>query len=163
MQEDGSCSDGREVGREAKDALSRSHIGGEEDEEMNEAERINHAHDDRSFSLSAKMNAALDRSGLTVDDLAERTKITRPTIRMFLGSTEPAVLPQRVYLRGHLSVLARELGMDIEDTLHQFDLMFPRASEMERMERPRTNAAATAIGVGLVGIGVFAVILAWIR
>jgi cytoskeletal protein RodZ len=113
--------------------------------------------------LAALLDEALERSGMSVDELAERTKVPRATVRAFLGSQEPAVLPQRVYLRGQLASIMRELRTDSADALEVFDAQYPSESKIEAAPDPRLPPMTMAIVAGLGGIAIIAVILAFVR
>lgn len=113
-------------------------------------------------SLQQLLAFGLQQRGLTIDDLADRTKVPRSTIRSLLGSTEPAILPQRVYLRGHVGVLAKDLGVDMEDAFSRFDIEQPAEPKFyEEPDMPRVNRASMAAAAALGGIGIIAVILAF--
>lgn len=106
---------------------------------------------------------ALESSGLTIEELSERTKVPKSTVRAFLGSEEPAVLPQRVYLRGHLGSMARELDVDVGQVLGLFDAQYPSESKIEEAPVTRFHPGTMAVAAGLGGIAIFAVILAFVH
>jgi len=111
--------------------------------------------------LADTLRDQLQRTGMTVDGLAERTKIPRSTIRSLLEEPISAVLPERVYLRGHTSTLAKELGMDVDDVLRAFDARYPvHAPETEDIEGGwlRRN---TIVGAGLGCFALVAVAIAF--
>jgi hypothetical protein len=80
-----------------------------------------------------------------------------------LGSQEPAVLPQRVYLRGHLASLFAELEIDRALALDLFDRQYPRESKIEPAPEPRFGPVTMAIVAGLGCIAILAVILAFVH
>lgn len=111
--------------------------------------------------LAENLRDQLQRTGMTVDGLAERTKIPRSTIRALLEEPISAVLPERVYLRGHTSTLAKELGMDVDDVLRAFDARYPvDPPETADLEGGwvRRN---TIVGAGLGCFALIAVALAF--
>ncbi|MEM7678269.1 MAG: helix-turn-helix domain-containing protein, partial [Myxococcota bacterium] len=55
--------------------------------------------------LAKQLRAAIEDSKHTIDQLADRTKVPRTTILALVEEPIAAVLPERVYLRGHLKVL----------------------------------------------------------
>jgi cytoskeletal protein RodZ len=113
--------------------------------------------------LAQFLNRGFEERGLTIDTIAERTKIPRSTIRALCGSMEPAILPQRVYLRGQVETVARELRLSLDRARYLFDRENPVEPRIETEEPPRFNRAAIALGAGLGSIGIIAVILAFIR
>jgi cytoskeletal protein RodZ len=109
------------------------------------------------------LNEAMTIRGISVDEIADRTKVPRATVRAFLGSREPAVLPQRVYLRGQLANVARYAGLDVASALAQFDEEHPPESRIEAAPVPRFAPMTMAFFAGLGGIAIIAVILAFVR
>jgi cytoskeletal protein RodZ len=110
--------------------------------------------------LAHFLSQAIEARGLSVDTLAERTKVPRATIRTLCGSSEPAILPQRVYLRGQLGVIVRELGVAAERAFDLFDREHPVEAPIATEDLPKTNARAVALVAGLGSLGILAVILA---
>lgn len=111
--------------------------------------------------LAETLREQLKLTGMTVDGLAERTKIPRSTIRALLEEPISAVLPERVYLRGHTSTLARELGMDLDEVLRAFDARYPvdppETGDLESGWAKRN----TIVGAGLGCFALIAVALAF--
>lgn len=112
-------------------------------------------------SLAQLLSRGLEQQGLTADDVAERTKVPRSTLRALLGATEPAILPQRVYLRGHVGVIAKELGLDLDEVYARFDVENPVEARAESVEIPRRSRASVAAAAALGCIGILAVVLAF--
>lgn len=112
--------------------------------------------------LAARLSRGMQDAKLGVDQLAERTKVPRSTLRALLGEDVNAVLPGRVYLRGHMLLAARELGIDEAEVGPLFDEVFPVAErEEDAIELPRFRAGWLAITAGLAGVGILAVVLAF--
>src|SRR5262245_42219779 len=89
-------------------------------------------------SLSARLKRELERAKIGVDQLAARTKVPRSTLRLLLGEDVIAIAPGRVYLRGHLKLVARELGIDLQEAEALFDERFPEVEEArEVVQLPR--------------------------
>src|SRR5438046_728511 len=80
---------------------------------------------DQPGTLAQLFSQGLEHKGMTVETVAERTKVPRSTLRVLLGATDPAILPQRVYLRGHVGVVAKELGIELAEAFARFDLENP--------------------------------------
>jgi cytoskeletal protein RodZ len=62
---------------------------------------------------------ARQRAGLSVEDLAHRTKISVPTLLM-IERNQMKSLPGGIYTRGLLRAYAREVGIDPEDLVNRF-------------------------------------------
>lgn len=113
--------------------------------------------------LEDSLREQLQRTGLTVDSLAERTKIPRATIQSLLGEPVSAILPERVYLRGQAAIIAKELGMNEQQVLQAFDARYPRAIETSDPSSTGLGGGrGTAIlGAGLGCIAIIAVVAAF--
>lgn len=110
-------------------------------------------------ALGKDLERALKDRDVTVEQLAERTKVPRGTIAAFLD--EPgccAALPELVYLKGHLRLVCRELGLDPEDHLEELEQRFaaakPEVSDEPRRARWWANSftRTTAAGVGALAL-----------
>lgn len=111
-------------------------------------------------TLAELLGRAIESRGLTIEIIADRTKVTKSTLVAFLGGTDPALLPSRVYLRGHLLLVVNELALDPVRALALFDLAFPIAPDsMPGSELPRMSRASVAFAAGLAGLGVLAIVL----
>ena len=112
--------------------------------------------------LARELRAAIEASGQTIDLLSDRTKVPRTTILALIEEPIAAVLPERVYLRGHTKVLAQALRLDPAAMMSAFDAAYP-------VSRPATDPmqAATlptrklAVSAGLYGIALLAVAVAF--
>ncbi|MBK8013408.1 MAG: helix-turn-helix domain-containing protein [Deltaproteobacteria bacterium] len=109
--------------------------------------------------LAEKLRKAIQESNVSVDELAARTKIPRSTIRALLDEPVSALLPERVYLRGHLSILARELEIDVRDTQDLFELENPEPRTIDVLPPPRFSPNAIAVAAAIGGIAVFLIVL----
>jgi cytoskeletal protein RodZ len=116
-----------------------------------------------SPNLRELLRDALEQKGVTVEEIADRTKVPRATVRSFLGSREPAVLPQRIYLRGQLEVVARHIGVDVHEALSRFDVEHPAESRIEEAPTSRFTPVTMAFIAGLGSLAILAVILAFVR
>ena len=112
-----------------------------------------------TMELAQRLYATLASSEHSVESLSERTKIPRATILHLLGESVSAVLPERVYLRGHLAVVVRELGGDDAEFERLFDRAFPAtftlANELCDMMPEAANrnyGLAWSAGIGAVAI-----------
>ena len=116
-------------------------------------------------TLSQRLKEAFSRSKIDVDLLAERTKIPRATIRTLLGENVSAFLPERVYLRGQLMTIAREVGMNLDEARRLFDRENPATEKVttEDLESPRFNAGTTVLAASLGCIALLAIVLAFVN
>ena len=116
---------------------------------------------DQPGTLAQLLSQGLEQQAMTVDAVSERTKVPRATLRVLLGATDPAILPQRVYLRGFVGVLAKEIGLDLDETYKRFDREYPSESKIEAAAEPKKSRISIAVGAALGGLGIVAVILAF--
>jgi hypothetical protein len=115
-------------------------------------------------SLADYLQSEIEQASLSLDQLSDRTKIPRSTIRALLGDEGSALLPERVYLRGHLNVLLNEMQVaDGELGLRLFDLEYDQPIEPETLEAAPTYGVGTmAVGAGLGCVALLAVIVAFV-
>jgi cytoskeletal protein RodZ len=119
---------------------------------------------EQSGTLAQLLSQGLEQRGMTVETVSDRTKVPRSTLRVLLGATDPAILPQRIYLRGHVGVIAKDLGLDPVDAYARFDRENPTESKIEAaVVEPRFSKASMAGVAALGGIGIIAVILAFVH
>jgi cytoskeletal protein RodZ len=112
--------------------------------------------------LGRELRQALDDAGMTVDAVADKTKVPRSTIAALLGEDVAAVLPPRVYLRGHLGLIVREIGLEVEEWLKKFDAAYPVVEEEQLIrDMPRLKTSTIAVAAGIGGVGILAVVLAF--
>ena len=112
--------------------------------------------------LAKQLEAGLTKKNLSVKELSARTKVPAFSIQTFLGVAVMDGLPERVYLRGHLGLLARELDLDLPAALEAFDVAFPVDPEPEEDDPQHTfGRRELALAAGLAGVGLIAVVLAF--
>ncbi|MCC7381836.1 MAG: helix-turn-helix domain-containing protein [Deltaproteobacteria bacterium] len=110
--------------------------------------------------LASQLREALARAGATVDEISDQTKVPRSTLRVLLGEPISAMLPARVYLRGHLKLVARQLKVEDDVAMRLFDEAYPSThEERDVVELPRVRGSTMAIAAAIAGVGVLAVIL----
>lgn len=114
-------------------------------------------------ALAKKLESALKSQGKTLDALADSTKIPQSTLRALMNEEISAVLPERVYMRGHLGVVSRELGLDPDEMGNLFDAAYPRPTEGYSPVTPRISHSSMAVMAGLGGVALLAVVLAFAR
>ena len=118
---------------------------------------------DAATQLAQHLQTSLSRAGMSVETLADRTKVPRTTILHLMAEPVSAILPERVYLRGHLGVLARELGTDVSACESLFDAAFPVAlNPPESPERARFRTQSVAVSAALGGVAVLSVVAAFV-
>ena len=114
--------------------------------------------------LASALRAALETSCFTLEEVAARTKVPQSTLQALAGESINAVLPARVYLRGHLGLAAKEIKMDVQEAVRLFDETYP--PDEERRASPQNNRFTPrmlAVSAGLAGISILAIILAFTR
>lgn len=114
--------------------------------------------------LARHLTNALSASGLSVEQLAERTKVPRTTILHLMAEPVSAILPERVYLRGHMRVLARELSADVSELEALFDDAYPAAVAFAAPtpEKARFRAQSMALSAALGGVAIASVVAAFV-
>ncbi len=113
-------------------------------------------------ALADHLRTSLEKADVTVDVLADRTKVPRATIRALLEEPISGIVPERVYLRGHLWVLAKELDLDRDTVLALFDAAYPEAPTTEDLAgAPRFGTGSVAVAAGLATVALLAVVLAF--
>lgn len=112
--------------------------------------------------LADRLEKAMAAAHVTVEGLAQATKVPRSTLLHFLGADVNAVLPARVYLRGHLVQAAREVGVDEAEALSLFDARYPVAQDDDpKVDLERVSTGTMALAAGIASVGILAVILAF--
>ena len=112
--------------------------------------------------LAQALRVAIEASALSIDDIAERTKVPRTTIQALIEEPITAVSPGRVYMRGHLKVIARALKLDVDALVESFDRVYPLAvAANDTHEDPTHPLRRVAVSAGLYGIAVVAVVVAF--
>ncbi len=115
-----------------------------------------------SGALAGRLQKALDSANISVETLAERTKVPRSTILHLMGEPVSAILPEPVYLRGHLALLAVELGIGSQELVTLYDAENPMQdtrTDYGPSESFRRNTFA--VGATLGGVALIAVVLAF--
>jgi cytoskeletal protein RodZ len=112
--------------------------------------------------LASRLKEAIDRNGTSIDRVSNNTKVPRTTVRALIGEVnEPSLVPARVYLRGHLKLIAAELGIPQDEAERLFDESYPAAQIDTALnaDLPRFRPSLVAIAGALAGVGILAVIL----
>ncbi|WP_370614594.1 helix-turn-helix domain-containing protein [Mumia sp. Pv 4-285] len=116
-------------------------------------------------SLGAMLRASRERVGVTVDDLAARTRI-RPHVIEALEDDDTSACGGDFYARGHLRAIARVLGADPAPWISAYDASYAQAPiparavfEAERSTGSRTIRVARG-GRSWVALTVVVLVLA---
>ncbi len=114
-------------------------------------------------ALAETLKKALVDNGTTLESVSNTTKIPRSTLQALMGQPISSMLPERVYMRGHLGVVAAELGLDRAKMNEMFDQAYARGevTKPSPSSRSHIGAASVAVMVGLGGMAVLAVVLAF--
>lgn len=130
---------------------------------MNAAWRVTPAGEQMAKSLLAKdLSRALKVKRLSADALAERTKVPRGCIGAFLAESEAVALPELVYLKGHLKLVCRELGLDAEAYLSELDAQYgvPEPEQVRPPPRWWTSSFTRTTAAGVGAIALLAIVMA---
>ncbi|MBK6683583.1 MAG: helix-turn-helix domain-containing protein [Deltaproteobacteria bacterium] len=111
--------------------------------------------------LGQLLQQGLASRGLTVEVLSDRTKIPKSNIQLLLGEDDGGILPARTYLRGHLTVIAKELGLSVPEVLAALEVSHPAPPQKELIVERRLPAVTIAVAAGLGGIAILAVVIAF--
>lgn len=111
--------------------------------------------------LGQLLQQGLASRGLTVEALSDRTKIPKSNIQLLLGEDDGGILPARIYLRGHLTVIAKELGLSVPEVLEALEASHPAPPQKELIVERRLPAVTIAVAAGLGGIAILAVVIAF--
>jgi transcriptional regulator with XRE-family HTH domain len=89
-----------------------------------------------------------EERGLTIDDLARTTKISKSILRAIEGS-DAVHLPAAIYTRGFVKAYAQEVGLNPESTaneyLHRIELPRPERLLVDGGRPPRVSARPIAV------------------
>lgn len=118
----------------------------------------------KQSTLATRLREALERKAMTSLSISEQTRIPQTTVQALIGEDVNAVLPPRVYLRGHAGLLADELGIDRTELLDLFDQKYPEMIEADEVvHAPRIPVRMVAVAAAMSGVGILAIILAFAR
>ena len=82
------------------------------------------------MDVGAILQSARERRGLSLDELAHRTKISVRVLRAIESNAFDQV-PQGIFTRGYLRAYAREVGLDPSATVEQYLAQFDTAEAAE--------------------------------
>ena len=85
------------------------------------------------MSIGATLAAARRRSGLTISEVSQRTRVTEPIIRG-IEQDDYAACGGDFYARGHIRAIARAVGEDPVPLIDEFDSTWRSAKEMTAAE-----------------------------
>ena len=83
------------------------------------------------MDVGAMLQGARERRGLSLDELAHRTKISVRVLRAIESNAFDRV-PQGIFVRGYLRAYAHEVGLDPASTVEQYLAQFDTADAAER-------------------------------
>lgn len=90
------------------------------------------------MDVGAALRDAREQRRLSVDQLSRTTKISVATLRA-IEKNEIDKLPGGIFIRGFLRAYAREVGLDVEDTVKRYLAQFePRPDEVVPIETDDT-------------------------
>lgn len=80
------------------------------------------------MNVGAALRGAREQRGISLDQLSRTTKISMVTLRA-LERNEIDRLPGGIFVRGFLRAYAREVGLDVEETVNRYLAQFEPASD----------------------------------
>src|SRR5512143_3986166 len=103
-------------------------------------------------TLGEELKAAREKSGLTLEQIAETTRISHTFLKA-LEEDDYAVIPGEVFVTGFLRSYARELGLDEKHVLARYRDAHPLQREEEQPEpakevQQKLKPALTRLGRG---------------
>ncbi len=113
---------------------------------------------DYSESLGEKLKAIRTSAGLTLSEMAAKTKIRKTFLQAF-ETGQFAKLPDPVYARNFLKVYVRALGGDVEYFLEQFETECGTCDFTKNVRLPRARVRALQFLVASRFVKVFALSL----
>ena len=118
------------------------------------------------MSLGSDLSAAREAAGLTLEDVAERSRVRRTVIAR-IEADDFSLCGGDVYARGHIKTLAKIAGIDPQPLVDEFDRLHapepPTAAEVFEAEThyarerrgPNWTAAMAAVVVVLLAVAGF--------
>jgi cytoskeletal protein RodZ len=88
------------------------------------------------MDVGAMLRSARERRGLSLDELAYRTKISVRVLRSIESNAFDRV-PQGIFTRGYLRAYAQEVGLDPTATVEQYLAQFDTVETAERSPKDR--------------------------
>lgn len=113
-----------------------------------------------TVDVGARLRSCREALGMTIDDLAERTRV-QPRILDAIERNDLAAIPPKPYGRGFVRAYAREVRLDSEDAVREYFGQFPPAPpEPERTPEPEPWPRQTSWIIPASGLLVAALVLA---
>ena len=124
-----------------------------------------------STDVGSRLRAAREARQLSLREIADTTKISVSALEA-VEENDAARLPGGIFTRGFVRAYAAEVGLDPEQTMHDFVAQLPAEGIAEGAmgeDRPHQHGltegqqrmAGTVIGLGLVGVLVAALLFAF--
>jgi cytoskeletal protein RodZ len=104
------------------------------------------------MDVGTVLRNARERKGLSLDQLAQATKIRVATLRA-IEANEREKLPPVIFVRGFVSAYAREVGLNPDDTAWQYLDQFEEAPQEVEAVEPDMPEARSASGPNSPEIG----------
>jgi cytoskeleton protein RodZ len=84
------------------------------------------------MSIGAQLRTAREAKGLSIDAIAERTRV-QPRALAAIELNDPAALPPRPFGRGFVRAYAEEVGLDPDRTVRDYFAQFPPAPDISSL------------------------------
>ena len=94
------------------------------------------------MDLGSELRHARERLGLSLDDIAERTKIRAATLRA-IEHDDFDRLPPPIFTRGFLKAYAREVGLDPDGVANRFAAALQAVDDARRDVNPASGIVAS--------------------
>lgn len=95
-------------------------------------------------NVGALLREARERRGISIDRLAQITKIRTPFLRAIEANDLDGV-PQTVFVRGYLRAYAREVGLDPEETVRSYLEQFAPPEPTVENQTPHVENAPSGV------------------
>jgi cytoskeleton protein RodZ len=94
------------------------------------------------MDMGETLRMAREQQGLSLDVISKRTKINTEKLQA-IEENDIQRLPSGIFLRGFLRAYAREVGLDVEDTVNRYLAQFESQAPIAEDEAPYATAEET--------------------
>jgi cytoskeleton protein RodZ len=98
------------------------------------------------MDIGETLRTAREQQGLSLDEISRRTKIGADKLRAIEGN-DIQKLPSGIFLRGFVRAYAREVGLDVEDTVNRYIAQFESEATVVEDETADTSPADTPVEI----------------
>jgi cytoskeleton protein RodZ len=98
------------------------------------------------MDMGESLRMAREQQGLSLEVISQRTKINTEKLRA-IEENDIQKLPSGIFLRGFLRAYAREVGLDIEDTVNRYLAQFESQASIVEDDTPYAPAEETPVEI----------------